>query len=247
MTAPIQSQFESFGQPGLYLLFDDGLLLTLTREVICQIKRLALEDLSIIPSSVRANPNYAPCPVCPKSQSALICHCIPTIFPLIEHADRFLTNEDVTVIFRPERCESSEDTAILHTSRTTAQTALQYVSILNIIHYCEVGRTYFKYFAGITPFTEPLVIAERVYLSIYWNLGGDLQAVNALIAKMRHEFDITAQCQMDRLRLFCTNTAFLDAVVVTHLSTQFLDGRVEKRMRKAFQARTAPVMEPDIA
>jgi len=74
---------------------------------------------------------------------------------------------------------------------------------------------------------------------------GDIPAVNALMAKMRHEFEITVQCQMDRLRLFCQNDAFLDAFVLTHITTQFLDSGMENRLRKTAKARIAPDLGED--
>jgi hypothetical protein len=129
--------------------------------------------------------------------------------------------------------------------RAPVERALQFISILSLIYHCEVGRTYTKYFAGVVPFMDPGMIAERVYLNIYWDLRGDLPAVNALMAKMRHEFDITVQCQMDRLRLFCANEAFLDAFVMTHITTQFLDAGIESRLRKTVKARIAPDLGED--
>ena len=61
----------------------------------------------------------------------------------------------------------------MHVARTSVHRALQYISILSLMYYCEVGREYFKYFSGVIPFMDPLPIVERVYLNIYWDLHGD--------------------------------------------------------------------------
>jgi len=97
-----------------------------------------------------------------------------------------------------------------------------------------------KYFAGVVPFMDPQMIAERVYLNIYWDIRGNMPAIDAFVAKMRHEFDVTVQCQMDRLRLLCANETFLEAFVMTHITTQFLDTGIEKRLRETFKARKVP-------
>ena len=246
MNPPIQVTFEKFDEPGLYLLFDDGLFLTFTRKFIDGMTQRYLHDPQLLPPAVRAAPEYAPCSVCPKRDSALICHAIPTVFPFLEDLDRFLSHDKALAIFRPENSESSEDAMVLHTARTSVQRALQYVSILSVLHYCEVGRTYYKYFAGIMPLMDPFEIIERVYLNIYWDLRGDLPAINALIAKMRDELDVTVRCQLERLHLFCQSDAFINAFLITHIATQFLDADIDTILREKFAARIAPEAEQDV-
>jgi len=220
--APIQLEFEKFSQPGLYLVFDDGLFLTLTRDFIDGMTRSYLEDPSLLPLSVRTNPDYAPCSICPQKDTALICHAIPTVFPFLDNLDRFLAHDRVLAIFRPEATQASEDEVVLHVSRTSVQRALQHISILSLTHYCEVGLAYSKHFAGIVPLMDPFAIVERVYANIYRDLGGDLPAINALTARMRDQLDDTVRCQMARLRLICRSDAFLNAFVNTHIITQFV-------------------------
>jgi hypothetical protein len=245
MHSPIRLDFEKFKDPGLYLLFDDGLFLPLTRDFIDNMKRRYLRDPRLVPPSVRNAPEYAPCTICPKRDTALICHAIPTVFPFLEEVDRFLSHDSVLAVFRPEPFETSGGDTILHVARTSVQRALQYISILSLMYYCEVGRDYFKYFAGVIPFMDPLMLIERVYLNMYWDLHGKLPAINALIAKMRADLDITIKCQMDRLHLFCKSDAFLNAFVNTHIATQFLEADMEKLLREQFSARNAPEVKPD--
>jgi len=233
MSPPIQLPFEKFSEPGLYLLFDDGM------------KQRYLKDPQLLPPSVRAAPAYAPCSVCPERDTALICHAIPTVFPFIEDMDRFLSHETVLAVFRPAPCDTSDDSSVLHVSRTSVQRALQYVSIMSLIDYCEVGRTYFKYFSGIIPLMDPLTIIERIYLSIYWDLRGDLPAIDALMVKMRTELDITVQCQLERLRLFCQSDVFPNAFVITHIVTQLLNADMETFVQERFAARIAPEVKAD--
>lgn len=235
--------FEKFKEPGLYLLFDDGRLLTLTRSYIERMMDHYLSDPQLLPPSIREAPAYAPCSVCPKRESAVICHAIPTVFPFIAELDRFLSFQDVIAVFRPAPEENTEN-QLLHVARTSVQRALQYVSILSLMYYCEVGRIYFKYFDGVNPLMDSLLIVERVYLNIFWDLGGDREAIHALITKMHDELQITLDCQIQRLHLFCKSDAFLNAFVNTSVITQFLKMEgIESFLRSRFDSRNVPPAE----
>jgi hypothetical protein len=174
--------------------------------------------------------------------TAQICHAIPTVFPFLQDIDRFVSFDMVTAVFRGEGPSSADNVRITH---TTMQRALQGVSILSLMYYCEVGRVYFKYFAGIDPLMDPMDIMERVYLNIFWDKKGDLAAVSALTARMRTEIETTVNCQLERLRLFCTNDSFVNAFILTHAGLQFLFDDMEGILRQRMLDRTPPEDEPD--
>lgn len=229
---------DDFRVPGLYLMFADGHRLTLTHGAISEVTACYLRDPARIPPRVRQAVQYKPCSICPH-QDAVICHALPTVFPLLEQVDRFLSFDRITAAYREERNTTANEEGMLHLVRTTMQRALQHVSILSLIHYCEVGRTYIKYFAGVIPFMDPPTMAERVYQNIYWDLHGDEAAVDRLIATMRGEIDYTVHCQIERLHLICRNDAFINAFVNTHIATQFLAPELLPELRARFAARTA--------
>lgn len=229
-----------FQIPGLYLLFPDGDRLTLTHAAIHALTECYLSDPARIPPRVRQAVQYKPCSICPH-QDAACCHAIPTVFPLLEHVDRFLSYDRITAAYREERNEAANEEGMLHVVQTTMQRALQHVSILSLIHYCEVGRTYIKYFAGVIPFMDPVTMAERVYQNVYWDLRGDEAAVNQLLTTMRSEIDLTVHCQIERLHLICQHDAFVNAFVNTHIATQFLAPELLPELRARFAARRAPV------
>ncbi len=223
----IEWDLEEFTEPGLYLLFDDGLRLTLTRDYIDKMTEAYLANPRLLPCSVREAPNFAPCVICPK-RDAPICHAIPTVFPFLEEMDRFLSHDQVLAVFRPEGGEPSAGEARLHVARTSVQRALQYTSLLSLMYYCEVGHHYFPYFRGVIPFMEPMVMIDRVGLNIYEDLAGDLPAIRALTTKMRKEMDITVHCQIARLRLLCRSDAFINAFINTHIVTQIMGITMER-------------------
>lgn len=230
----------AFREPGLYLLFADGQLMTLTHSSIHEMTDRYLADPVRIPPHIRQAAQYQLCSICPKRHTATFCHAIPTVFPLLDHVDRFLSHDPVTAAFRADPDPDDPVAGMLHVVQTTMQRALQQVSILSLIHYCEVGQTYFKYFSGVIPFMNAMAIAERVYLNIFWDLHGDVAAVDERIATMRGELDHTVRCQVERLRLICRNDAFINAFVNTHIATQFLAPELLPELRARFSARRAP-------
>lgn len=231
--------FEKVTAPGLYLVFDDGLFLSFTQDYIATMKDRYLADADLLPPTVRQAPAYRLCSVCPKRDTALICHAIPTVFPFIEHMDRFLSHDSVVAIYRPEPSDTDPNSPVVQVARTSVQRALQHVSVLSLIHYCEIGLAYFKYFNGVVPLLDPLLIAEQIYRNVFWELRGDQQAIDATLSKMRREMDVTIRCQIERLRLFCKSDAFPNAFVITHIVTQLLDTNLDALVRSRSAARSA--------
>lgn len=242
MFSSLEIDFEKFNEPGLYLLLDDGHLLTFTPSYIEQMKLKYLNDPQLIPQSIREAPSYAPCPICPKRETARICHAIPSVFPFVEEMNRLFSFQEVLAIYRPHPDPQIEIGPMLHVARTSVQRALQYISILSLVYYCEVGQTYYKYFDGIIPMMDLFTIGERVYLNIFRDLGGDRSAIRAMMNQMHHEMEIIMHCQIQRLRLFCKSDSLLNAFAnTTSLMTQFLSVDTEDFLRKRFEARNAPL------
>lgn len=231
-------------EPGLYLLFKDGLLVALTQSAIGNLKRQYLSDPVLMPVEVRQAVDYPPCTICPH-KDAPICHALPAVFPLLPYAERMISHDTVIAAYRAEPVPGDVGDGMLHVVRTSMQRALQYVSILGLIHYCEVGRAYYHYFTGVIPFMDAATIAERVYINMYFGLRGEEAAISRLIARMRAELDFTVRCQINRVRLVCHNDAFVNAFVNTHIATQFLSPDLLPDLRARFEARSAPPGEPD--
>lgn len=240
MTLDVQGLMDRFTEPGLFLLFDDGRELLLTRRVVEAYKQRYLADPGLLPPEFRTAAEYRPCAVCPSRDTAVICHSIPTVFPFLEDLDRYISYERVTVVFRAEPGEHEPGDAILHLTNTTMQRALQYVAILSLIYYCGVGRKYFKYFTGVIPFMDPGLIAERIYTNLYLDLRGDEGAINEIIARMRYEVDFTVRCQLKRLERLCRNDAFMNAFANMHTCLLFLAPELLPDLRRCLAGRIAP-------
>jgi hypothetical protein len=78
--------------------------------------------------------------------------------------------------------------------------------------------------------TEQVVV--RVYLNMFWATGGHQGETRALINRFHEEISITTRCQMDRVRLFCSHDAFLNALVLTQLAAEFLSSDAEDVVHK---------------
>ncbi len=211
-----QLDIASFSTPGLYLLFPDEKRLVLTREGIEKTTRALLDDPDAIPPHVRKATDYKPCSNCPERDTAEICHAIMPTLPFFDDIDRYMSYDRVSAVYR------EEGEAYIVASDTTMQDALQFVTILSLMHYCEVGQQYEKFFRGVNPLMSIPSIGKAVFLNIYLAAQGDTERAKAIIDSMSRDILETAKCQTARLRLISARDAFLNAFVNTELITHFV-------------------------
>lgn len=223
-------RLEEFKESGFYLVFADGTRLRLTPEAIQAFAREFLDDPIKVPPEVKKAVDFQACSICPKQHSGEFCHALRPTLPFISEVDRHESFEPVTAIHRdnPRTFTAIKD--------ATMQTALQYVSILSLIHYCEVGQQYRDFFMGLTPLMEFDDALHRIYLNIFWLNQGDSSRIRATIEAFCHDLTITSKCQVNRLWLISRNDAFINAFCKTHLITHFLSCDMEEQMRKALEA-----------
>lgn len=221
----------SFPDPGLYLLWPDGARLNLTRAAIEARARAMLDDPSKIPPHVKAAADYKPCEICPERDTAEICHSIMTTLPFVDDIERYVSFDRVTAVYRGDGQGS------LHMVETSLQDALKYLSILSLTAYCEVGKKYESYFAGINPLMAPRDIAAAVLRNIYFEARGDMANVKELVDRMQEEMLLTTRCQMNRLRLISKSDAFLNAFVTVHTTAEFIFFALQRRLAETGQAK----------
>ena len=213
-----------FSEPGLYIVMPDGEKLILTREVIEQRTQDLLDDPQALPEKVRAATEYQPCDICPERETAQICHAILTTLPFQDEIDRYMSYDRVTALFR------EEDADMLIIRETSMQEALQYISILSLVFYCEVGRKYFKFFKGVNPLMPQLQIADAVFRNMYLACEGNLTILSDTLQVMQSELLQTTQCQVNRLRLISQRDAFLNAFVATQSTTELMLMEIRDRL-----------------
>ena len=212
--------------PGLYLRFSDGETVALTAPSIEERARAVLSDPAKVPVHVKEAQRFQLCTICPKKGSGDTCHAIRPVLALWEQFDTRLSHEPVTAVYR------SATHGFVVSADTTMQRALQYVSTLSLLYYCEVGRKYWRHFCGVHPLMATDDVVSRVYLNMFWACGGDSARTHALIDMFHQELTTTTRCQMERIRLVCRSDSFLNALTLTQLAAQFLSMNVEDMVRQ---------------
>ncbi len=205
-----------YDEPGLYLEMPDGEQVVLTRALIEEKTRSMLDDPNQLSPEVRAAADYQACDICPERETAEICHAIMTTLPFFDEIDRYMSYDRVTAVFR-----ESEGSSLMIRD-TTMQGALQYVSILSLMHYCEVGRKYFAFFEGVNPLMPQEQIASAVFRNMYLACEGNMTILVDTLQTMQEELLQTAKCQVKRLQLISKRDAFLNAFVATETTTELM-------------------------
>jgi hypothetical protein len=226
----MQIEPSQFKESGLYLLFPDGTSLALTNRTIEERSKAILSDPDKISPDVKEAQAFQLCTICPKRGSGDTCHAIRPVLAFWENIDRYFSYEEVTAVYR------DNGSGKIVVADTTLQKALQYVSILSLMYYCEMGKTYWKYFCGVHPLMDTDDVVIQVYLNMFWATGGNVGKTRALIGTFNEEITTTTRCQMDRIKLFCDRDPFLNALVMTQVASEFLALSAEDTVRRRMLA-----------
>jgi hypothetical protein len=149
--------------------------------------------------------------------TAEICHAIMPALPFFDDIDRYMSYDRALAVYRAD-----EDDIFVVSDGSMAE-ALQFVAILSLIHYCELGQEYRKYFKGVTPIMPVNKIGRNVFANILLECGGDLERVKSTIKLISHNILHTAQCQVARLNLISKRDAVVNAFVNAELIFQYVN------------------------
>lgn len=205
-----------FPEPGLYLLFPDGQRIDLTLRHIEEVTAAYLSDSTLIPASVKAAAAYQLCDICPERHRAKICHAIMPALPFVQRFNSYMSYDLVTAVYR------EDEQPILQVAETSMQRALQFISILSMTRYCEIGRCYAHNFNGVNPLMPITRIAELVFSNMYVHHQGNLSAIHKEITHMQEQTLTIAGCQINRLRLISKSDALANAFANTQTITHVI-------------------------
>lgn len=214
----------------LLLTFSDGTDLFLNREQIERATARYWDEPGKIPPQVRAAIDFQRCAKCPMANDEKICDALRPILPLLDHLERFDSTDPVQVVYL------GAEPGVSTVAHTTMPTALSYVSLMSLIHYCQAGRKYRRYYLGITPLFSPAAVANRLYLNIYWLHRGDPVEVKRVTEEFGRRMLSLSQNQVKRLNLICQNDVFKNAFVNAHVATALLSMNMEHELGAAFEA-----------
>lgn len=209
---------------GLHLHLPDDTWVSVTPEWVEARSHAVLDDPSRLSPDIREAADFQLCSVCPKRGSGETCHAIRPIIAVFDRLDAYPSSAPVTAVYVPR--QNGQDRQV-NMAETTLQRALQYVSVLSLLYYCEVGRQYWRYFCGVHPLTPVEDVVMRVYLNMFWACGGDRERTRALATRFHDEITTTTRCQMARLRLICHSDALLNALILTQVASAFVVDRAE--------------------
>jgi hypothetical protein len=217
-----------YRQKGLYLLFEDSSIISLTERNIELTANKFWEDPNKIPIQIRKASDFQLCEICPERGREGICHSLRPVLPFLELIDQYSSFDKVTAMYR------ENDNGLLYISETAMQTALQYISILSLLSYCRVGRKYWKYYYGVIPIMEIDTAVTRFYLNIYWHHHGKMDEINNFISEFRANISIISVNIIKRLNLICKKDAFVNAFINAHVFVELLSMDMEAVLKKTF-------------
>jgi hypothetical protein len=217
-------------KPGsLRIVFEDGTCLDFVEDEIRKQGYQFLDDPSNVSDSVRKAVEFQRCSVCPERHHQGYCHALLPTLSSLERIDKYPSFAPVTALYR------DKFSAMVTIRETTLQVALQFISVLSLIDFCELGREYRDLFVMINPIMDPRDVAARIYLNLFWQMRGDEKKVAEKMERFTREMEVTILCQIERLRLVCKSDAFINAFVMTHVLTSILKGSPETSLDKCIQ------------
>jgi len=216
-------------KPGvLYLLFPDQKRIEFSSENVCAFAKEYLDSPEHVPDSVRGALDFQRCLVCPQAHQEGYCHALYPYLTIFDEVDKYSSHQQVQVFYLDPVSDC------LSVKKTSLQAALQYVSILSVINYCEFGRKYQDYFYMVTPLMKTADIALRVYLNTFWLFGGNKERTMKQLKMFADVLDVTIDCQIKRLRLISKNDAIVNAFILTHVLTEALRGNIDEELKHSF-------------
>ncbi len=228
----INALIDKYSECGLYMIFDDGEEVNLSRSAVEQLRSRMETDESMVQLLTRTQQDFKTCSICPAREHAAMCHALPAIIPFVSGMKARSSFDSVIAVYVDD---SGEQPArkVIHAGRTSLSRAMQYVAIQSVLWHCETGRLYFKYLGGVLPFSSANDIAERIYANVMLEHGGDAGAVDCTLSKMVETLMIAMQCQVRRVALVAESDVFANAFVNLYLALDLLkpERRMEVRSR----------------
>lgn len=222
---------------GLYLIFDDSVILPLTAGKVEDASMKFWRDPACVSDSIKQAAEFQRCDFCPLKKVGGLCDAIRPIMPFLGDIDQYLSYNDVISVYSDGRNN-------LTVNRTTMQQAMKYLSVLSLMYYCRIGRTYWKYFLGITPTMAPEQIAFHLYLNFYYLNKGNRRHIKRSLSTFRDQIFITCRNQVNRMNLICKNDVFMNAFVNTQLITEILSLNFDRAISEQFDLTIPLELEP---
>ncbi len=135
--------------------------IVLTEKAVTQTASIYWNDPDKISPDLKAMKSFQPCSLCSHFEKEVLCLALYPVLSVLESSDNFSSYDKVIAIYK------EKDNDIIYVSETDMQNALKYISIMSLIHFCDAGIKYSKYFHGIVPIIKIEDFAKKLYLNIF--------------------------------------------------------------------------------
>jgi hypothetical protein len=186
-------------------------------------------DPKKIPDYVKTGIDFQRCPFCPLKNQNDLCDALRPVLPLLEVVDKYASFEKITAVYK------GPDTSIYHVADTPIQEALRFISMISLMHYCQIGKRFWQYYFDVVPLMSGEEIARRMYLNIYWLNKGNQQEIDNTIALFEQRIRITSTNQIKRMNLFCKKDAFMNAFANNQAIIMLLSMCTDKSLNEALE------------
>ena len=220
---------EIYKDEGLYIYGTDSNILELTYGKIKQAAADYWSNTDKIPENVKESRAFERCPFCPLIKTGGLCDAIRPVLPFLDHIDKYVSFDKVKAVYK------EKDKDVIYYSECSMQQALQYVSVLSLIHYCQAGKKYKKYFLGLIPLMRGKDLATTLYKNMYFLHKGNEEEISGIIKTFYDEISVSSQNQAKRLRMICKNDAFINAIIKTQIITEFLSSDIKEDIKYSFE------------
>ncbi|MDD4179725.1 MAG: hypothetical protein PHH14_06755 [Candidatus Margulisbacteria bacterium] len=226
-TKILGSNIKDFEQEGLYLVFPDTSRMILTRDLIQKTTKEYWDDPEKISPKAKTAAEFQRCPFCPLKENSL-CDALRPVLPLLDKTDKYVSYDKVIAVYKRDISK------LFYACDTTMQEALKFISILSLMQYCQIGRTYWKYYFGIVPLMSGDEMARRMYKNIFFLTKGNAVETDKIITSFKGQIKITSTNQVKRLSLICKNDAFMNAFVNTQVVSELLSMNIAEHLKEKF-------------
>jgi hypothetical protein len=83
ISSSISTLIDKYTACGLYMIFEDGEEINLSRAAVEQLRIRMENDESMISLLTRTQQDFKTCSVCPAREHAAMCHALPAIIPFV--------------------------------------------------------------------------------------------------------------------------------------------------------------------
>lgn len=213
---PAQLRDKDLTREGMYLLFPDGQTVDIVPGEIDRLAEEYWKNPEKIHPQIKQLKEFQPCGHCPHFGEDVLCLALKPILPYLEHVDNYMSYDNCVAVYCPGDGEAPQ------AQETTVQQALRYVAILSLIHYCEMGGRYRRYFQGVNPMMGTDEMSRILYRNIQHKYEDDGNRMEEMVTEFEKEVLESTQCLTTRLKLMCKNDAFINAFINAETAIKFV-------------------------